>query len=96
MSSQDHLTPEFDRRLHRVADAFVGTMPEKEVADFHFLIDAGEPGVGLENFCTQLDEYHVPVDADVLRLNSAGPCWNTPPRRKVCRGAQASRDTRTE
>ncbi len=67
MSSQDHLTPEFDRRLHRVADAFVETMPEKEVADFRSLIDAGEPGVGLENFCTQLDEYNVPVDADVLR-----------------------------
>jgi hypothetical protein len=66
MSSQSHLTPEFDQRLHKVADAFVGTMPEKDVASFRYLIDAGEPGVGLENFCVQFDEHNVPVDPAIL------------------------------
>jgi hypothetical protein len=27
----------------------------------------GEPGVGLENFCVQLTEHDVRVDAEVLR-----------------------------
>jgi hypothetical protein len=30
------------------------------------LNDAGEPGVALENFCTQLYEYDIPVLAEVL------------------------------
>jgi hypothetical protein len=67
MSSQSHLTPEFDQRLHKVADAFVGTMPERDVDRFRSLVDAGEPGVGLENFCVQLDEHNVTVNAVVLR-----------------------------
>jgi hypothetical protein len=67
MSSQSHLTPEFDRRLHRLANKFIGAMPERDVARLRSLIDAGEPGVGLENFCVQLTEHDVRVDAEVVR-----------------------------
>jgi hypothetical protein len=31
------------------------------------LVRAGEPGVALENLCTQLEEYDVAVPQDVLR-----------------------------
>ena len=38
-----------------------GWLPESQLADMQSLVNAGEPGIALENFCTQLEEYNVTV-----------------------------------
>lgn len=53
-------------RLHRIADALTGKLPEDLLADFRLSVDAGEPGIGLETLCMQLDDYDVAISRDML------------------------------
>ena len=47
-----------------------GWLPGEQLAEMQSLVRAGEPGVALENFCTQLEEYDVAVpDGAVSELS---------------------------
>lgn len=52
---------EIERRLSQLIDQFDGGLPAEQVADMKCLVDAGEPGVALENYCSQLYEYEIDV-----------------------------------
>ncbi len=52
--------------LRAVVVAMEGALPAADVENAWGLIDAGEPGVALENLCTQLYEYDVTVPRPVL------------------------------
>lgn len=54
-----------ERRLHRVADALAGDLPNEDISNFRSLVDAGEPGVALENLCSQIFEYDVTITSAV-------------------------------
>lgn len=55
-------TKELESALSTVIVATRGTLPDAEIDDMLELVRAGEPGVALENLCTQLEEYeaHLP------------------------------------
>jgi hypothetical protein len=64
-----------EERLLAVLNNAKGWLSEEQLADMEELVRAGEPGVALENLCTQLEEYDVAVpDAvvDELRGIAAG------------------------
>lgn len=42
-------------------------LPREQLIEMSSLVRAGEPGVALENLCTQLEEYDVAVPHEVLR-----------------------------
>ena len=50
---------DFERRLTRVAEAFVGRVPEEDIRSATDLFTHREWGVGLELLCGQLDEHDV-------------------------------------
>jgi hypothetical protein len=56
-----------ERRLSAVLARAEAWLPEEELTYFRELVQAGEPGVALEDFCTQLDEHDVDVPGDVAR-----------------------------
>ena len=56
-----------EERLAVVLNNATGWLPAEQLADMELLAKSGEPGVALENFCTQLEEYDVAVPADVAR-----------------------------
>ena len=39
------------------------SLPAEQMSDMRELVEAGEPGIALENLCTQLCEYNVVVSA---------------------------------
>lgn len=45
-------------------DAFEGSLPVSQLSDMRELAEAGEPGVALENLCTQLCEHDVFVSPE--------------------------------
>lgn len=47
-------------------DALDSSIPPHQLKDMKELCAAGEPGIALENFATQLDEYDVRVDAKMI------------------------------
>ena len=55
-----------EERLVTVLKNAAGWLPSEQLADMESLVRAGEPGVALENFCTQLEEYDVAVPAHVV------------------------------
>jgi hypothetical protein len=57
---------EIQRRLERLLNQIGGDLPPEQIEDMKELVQAGEPGVALENFCTQLFEYEVPVSLAVV------------------------------
>ena len=57
--------PEIEKRLERVLSKAKTWLPDGQVDEMLSLVKAGEPGVALENFCTQLQEYDVAVPRDV-------------------------------
>lgn len=69
--------------LKLIADCSGTAIPIIQLQDMAALVKAGEPGVALENLCTQLFEYDVPVGAAVVariaRLGRAmgldEACW---------------------
>jgi hypothetical protein len=57
---------EIQRRLERLLNQIGGDLPPEQIEDMKELVQPGEPGVALENFCTQLFEYEVPVSLAVV------------------------------
>jgi len=49
--------------ISKQADA---VLPKNELRNMIELVQAGEPGIGFENFCTQLFGYDVEVPANIL------------------------------
>ena len=58
---RDHL----QRILRAVIIDVAGLLPERDLTNAWELVDAGEPGIALENLCTQLYEYDVVLDPAV-------------------------------
>jgi hypothetical protein len=56
-----------EERLAAVLKSAEGWLPGEQLTEMQSLVSAGEPGVALENFCTQLHEYDVAVPDDVVR-----------------------------
>jgi hypothetical protein len=54
-----------EERLERVLATATGLLPEDQLRGMRELVAAGEPGVALENFCTQLYEFDVSVPANL-------------------------------
>jgi len=57
---------EIEQRLEKVLRSRPWPLPQQQITDMIELVQAGEPGVALENFCTQLEEYDVPIPPEVL------------------------------
>ena len=58
---------EVERRLGLILHASGGWLPEEQLQDMIALVRAGEPGVALENYLTQLFEYDVTIPHEVWR-----------------------------
>lgn len=58
--------PEIERRLGDVLRDASSWLPPEQIAEMSELVQAGEPGVALENLCTQLEEYDVRVPPNVV------------------------------
>jgi hypothetical protein len=58
-------------KLVAIILGFEGELPAAQVAEMQELAKAGEPGIALENLCTQLYEYDVAVDAARLERIAA-------------------------
>ncbi len=52
-------------RLSRALAGATGLLPDDQIAEMRSLVQAGEPGIALENFCTQLHEYDVSIPAEL-------------------------------
>jgi hypothetical protein len=59
---------EIQSRLARVLDDARGLLPDAELNDMQSLVAHGEPGVALENFCTQLEEHGVAPNAAIAAV----------------------------
>ena len=57
---------EIEGKLIAIITAFSNELPANEVTEMQELAKAGEPGIALENLCTQLYEYDVAVEAAYL------------------------------
>jgi hypothetical protein len=58
---------EVEARLDTVLVSAHGWIPDGELAQMRRLVQVGEPGIALENFCTQLYEYDVAVPGETAR-----------------------------
>ncbi|MEO6392818.1 MAG: MafI family immunity protein [Pyrinomonadaceae bacterium] len=58
---------QIESRLLAILDGFDGYFPAGQLEDMQSLVIAGEPGVALENFCTQLYEYEICVSAATVK-----------------------------
>ena len=56
-----------EERLAALLKSAEGWLPSEQLTEMMSLVKAGEPGVALENFCTQLEEYDVAVPDHVVR-----------------------------
>lgn len=69
-------TMNFDELIHLVRAIVIDTeghLPASDTQNAWELVDAGEPGVALENLCTQLFEYDIVVPQALLgRIAAAG------------------------
>lgn len=60
-------TPEeITLRLHKAMDTAVGLTPD-DISNVQSLIDVGEWLVAFETLCTQIYEWEIVVEADVIR-----------------------------
>jgi len=57
---------EIEQRLRRLLDQFSKDLPTEQLKDMKELVDAGEPGVALENYCTQLVEYDISAPSTIV------------------------------
>ena len=57
---------EIENRLKQLLPKYRETIPAGQIEDMIELVSAGEPGIALENFCTQLYEYSIKVDDEDL------------------------------
>jgi hypothetical protein len=56
-----------EERLVLLLRRAAGWLPPEQLTEMESLAKAGEPGVALENFCTQLQEYDLAVPTDVAQ-----------------------------
>lgn len=56
-----------EARLAGLLESAEGWLPREELAGMRELVAAAEPGVALETFCTQLEEYDVAVPDPLAR-----------------------------
>ena len=54
-------------RLATLLAGAEGRLPQERLAEMRALVAAGEPGLALENFCTQLEVHDVAVPAPIAR-----------------------------
>jgi hypothetical protein len=67
------ITTPFETRVLRVISMCRGLVPEEQLNDMSQLVRAGEPGVALENLATQLYEYDVTVEREIIeQIESLG------------------------
>lgn len=60
-------------QLLRLVTAYSDQLPEQDVRELSSLVNAGEPGVALENLCSQLYEYELRVSsADLDQILQLG------------------------
>jgi hypothetical protein len=57
---------EAEARLDAILAGAEEWLPAEQIAEMRGLVAAGEPGVALENFCTQLEEFDVVLPVDVV------------------------------
>lgn len=57
---------EIQRRVEQLLRRAPAGVPAEQMADMLELVRAGEPGIALEHFYTQLDEYRVRMPPDVV------------------------------
>jgi hypothetical protein len=70
-----------EQRLLSVLAGFDGLLPSDELSDMRELCSAGEPGISLENFVTQLTEYEVKIRPEVaVELEALGREMGLDPR----------------
>jgi hypothetical protein len=88
---------EIETRLLAILSAFQGPIPLDQLQDMRELCTAGEPGIALENFASQLYEYEVRVDPATLNeLEALGnamkldPSYWVPPEVAVSWSAEGS------
>ncbi len=56
-----------EKRLAVILSDAKEWLPAEQQTDMQSLVAAGEPGVALENFCAQLEEYDVVVPDQVVQ-----------------------------
>jgi hypothetical protein len=57
---------EIEKQLEAILAKAIGWLPANELADMVDLVRHGEPGVALENFCAQLEEYDIVVPQGIV------------------------------
>ena len=57
---------EIEKRMEGILLEATSWLPANELADMVDLVQHGEPGIALENFCTQLEEYDIVVPEDIV------------------------------
>lgn len=71
---------DIENQLVAVISGFAGQLPGEQITEMQELARAGEPGIALENLCTQLYEYDVVVSRDRLnQLSLLGKAMGTKP-----------------
>jgi len=58
---------EIEDQLLQIIHRYTEQLPAEQLKEMADLVQAGEPGIGFENLCTQLHEYDVAVDNGTLR-----------------------------
>ena len=67
---------EIETALEAICREAIGWIPADQLADMVELVHAGEPGVALENLCSQLFEFDVVVPLILRdRLRRLGEQW---------------------
>ena len=59
-------TDQIEQQTLSAITDFTSKLPAEQLQDMRSLVIAGEPGVALENLCTQIYEYDVEVAPEVL------------------------------
>jgi hypothetical protein len=58
---------QIEARLHRLLSLHGAGLPSEQIEEMKRLVAAGEPGIALENYCTQLVEYDLsPLPLDIV------------------------------
>lgn len=65
--------PEIEEAILQILNSFKSPIPAHQIDDMKQLCRAGEPGIALENFATQLVEYGVGIPTAMIdRLEALG------------------------
>ena len=70
MSDNERTAGGLVHRFHLIMDA-IGDLPENDVEHVEELVQVGEWQVALELLCTQVYEYEIKVDKELLKMIAA-------------------------